>query len=142
MTTETPAAGMTSLPAAGSNLRSVAWMDSALCAQTDPDLWFSETGHTATAQQICGRCPVRTACRTHVEALEAPTFGRRYGTWAGVPGATRTAAAEPGAAKAARNARILHLASLGRDAAAIADSVGCDERTVYRVIAAAEEAAT
>lgn len=136
---ETPAAGPSTRPAAGTNRRSVAWMDNALCAQADPDVWFSETGHTAAAQRICARCPVQANCLAHVEDLEAPMYGRRYGTWAGLPGATRTAAVEPGAAQAARNARILHLASLGRDVPAIADSVGCDERTVYRVIARTEE---
>lgn len=44
------------------------WRDEALCAQTDPDLWFPErdgdraTNNYAAARAICARCPVRAEC--------------------------------------------------------------------------------
>ena len=40
-----------------------AWMDDALCAQVDPDLWFPERGGPGSpAKRICARCPVREQC--------------------------------------------------------------------------------
>lgn len=40
-----------------------AWMNDALCAQVDPDLWFPEVGGpTREAKRICARCPVREQC--------------------------------------------------------------------------------
>ena len=46
--------------------RSPDWHASALCAQTDPDLWFPETGAScvliAAAKRICHQCPVRNEC--------------------------------------------------------------------------------
>ena len=40
------------------------WVENALCAQVDPDLFFAEgQGYNARpAQSICGRCEVRTQC--------------------------------------------------------------------------------
>jgi WhiB family redox-sensing transcriptional regulator len=42
------------------------WRASALCAQTDPDLWFPEhgvnRGAIAVARRICNQCPVRNEC--------------------------------------------------------------------------------
>ena len=70
-------------------VRAIPWADQALCAQTDPDLWFPD-GPTATyttvdgnressAKAICGRCPVLTTCREY--ALERPELA---GTWGGM----------------------------------------------------------
>ena len=39
--------------------------EAALCAETDPELFFPETGRTAQsklARQICGRCEVTALC--------------------------------------------------------------------------------
>jgi WhiB family redox-sensing transcriptional regulator len=43
----------------------VSWRDAALCAQTDPDLWYPTAGGDsgAAAKAICARCPVLDACR-------------------------------------------------------------------------------
>lgn len=55
------------------------WMQDALCAQSDPDLWFPEPHESARAgQKICLSCPVRMQCleyamRTH----------QTRGTWGG-----------------------------------------------------------
>ena len=41
------------------------WAEDALCAQTDPDLWYPELGghaQAALARRICGICPVRAEC--------------------------------------------------------------------------------
>lgn len=39
------------------------WLDSALCAQVDPDVFFADRGgSTREAKKICSRCPVRTEC--------------------------------------------------------------------------------
>ena len=53
------------------------WRDEALCAQTDPELWFPDLGPAAAAKAICARCPVRVACLDWALAHETPgsTFG-------------------------------------------------------------------
>lgn len=39
------------------------WMDEALCAQTDPDAFFPESGASSrAAKALCAECPVRVAC--------------------------------------------------------------------------------
>lgn len=42
------------------------WRTSALCAQTDPELWFPEPsvngGPIAAAKRICDQCAVRNEC--------------------------------------------------------------------------------
>lgn len=56
------------------------WADLALCAQTDPDLFFPEKGGTtAAARRVCRACEVRTDCLEW--ALEN---GERYGIWGGL----------------------------------------------------------
>ena len=57
------------------------WMRQALCAQTDPMLFYPEEVGGKAAQQakkICKRCPVREACLTY--ALE---HGECFGIWGG-----------------------------------------------------------
>lgn len=40
------------------------WRDDALCAQTDPELFFPEPGCQANeAKRICRMCDVRVECR-------------------------------------------------------------------------------
>ncbi|MGW0579944.1 WhiB family transcriptional regulator [Streptomyces sp. NPDC002920] len=61
-----------------------AWMESALCAQTDPDTWV-EAGPgygSRQAKRICGSCPVRLACAAHARRLEAED-GAMAGVWGG-----------------------------------------------------------
>lgn len=39
------------------------WQDEALCAQTDPDMFFPVDGsHGAKAIAVCDDCPVRVQC--------------------------------------------------------------------------------
>lgn len=130
-TTPTPAAGMTTLPAAGTRTP-YDWMDSALCAQTDPGIFFPEASNSTASKRICSRCPVQAACLAHASALEETESGRRYGTWGGATGPARRAAGERVAFRAARDMQIAHLTDQGWLAPDIAEAVGCDERTVYR----------
>lgn len=52
----------------------------ALCAETDPELFFPIKGSAnKAAKAICARCDVRADCLT-----EALTHGDRYGVWGGL----------------------------------------------------------
>jgi len=56
------------------------WKNQALCAQTDPELFFPEKGgSTREAKQVCSRCEVRTECLE-----EALATNERYGIWGGL----------------------------------------------------------
>jgi WhiB family redox-sensing transcriptional regulator len=57
--------------------RALPWADRALCAETDPELWFSERtpayttvdgDKTSTAKAICRRCPVAEPCLAYAMA--------------------------------------------------------------------------
>jgi WhiB family redox-sensing transcriptional regulator len=40
-----------------------AWVEDALCAQTDPELFFPNKGCNVTIpRRVCAQCPVRTQC--------------------------------------------------------------------------------
>lgn len=57
----------------------LAWVDEALCAQTDPELFFPEVGQpAATAKKICNRCDVRAQCLAY--ALQHDWIG----VWGGL----------------------------------------------------------
>ncbi len=52
----------------------------ALCAQTDPELFFPEGGgSSAQAKQICGVCPVKDDC-----LMEALVNNYEDGIWGGL----------------------------------------------------------
>ncbi len=56
------------------------WMESALCAQTDPEAFFPDKGgSTRNAKNVCASCEVRAQCLAY--ALE---HGERYGIWGGL----------------------------------------------------------
>lgn len=62
------------------------WRLAALCAQTDPELWFPERGGAVKpALRICGRCEdwVRDACLADALAVEARLSGEVYGVRGG-----------------------------------------------------------
>lgn len=56
------------------------WTASALCAQTDPELWFPDKGgNSGRARAICSACPVKAECLEYsLEAHPAPV-----GVWGG-----------------------------------------------------------
>lgn len=65
------------------------WMDAALCAQVDPELFFEQaTTHYESkpngtretkAKSICDRCPVQGECLEYAIAHD-----ERYGIWGGM----------------------------------------------------------
>ena len=56
------------------------WRKDALCAETDPEVFFPEKGGSARwAKSICAVCDVREQC-----LAEALVNGERYGIWGGV----------------------------------------------------------
>ena len=56
------------------------WAAQALCAETDPDLFYSDSAsQTAQAKATCRRCPVNDTCLSH--ALETK---EDFGVWGGL----------------------------------------------------------
>ena len=56
------------------------WRAGALCARTDPDLWFSPGAlEHKEAKRICRDCPVRSECLSY--ALYTPVD---HGIWGGM----------------------------------------------------------
>lgn len=110
------------------------WMADALCAQTDPDLWFPEAGHTYTdAKKICAACPVQQQCTEQAQLVERGlSHPYRHGAWGGLTPRPRAKQAAHTATEL-RNAEILRLTAAGWDAEPIADHLGISDRTVWRV---------
>jgi len=83
-------------------MRDLGWMDSALCAQADPDAWHQDgTGDNyRAAKAICGACPVEAACTSYVDQLEGGNgLQSRHGMWG-----ARSPQVRSRAAKAVRTA--------------------------------------
>ena len=56
------------------------WTEQALCAQTDPQIFFPDKGgSTRQAKDVCSRCPVAAECLSY--ALE---HNERFGVWGGL----------------------------------------------------------
>ncbi len=56
------------------------WHARALCAQTDPEMFFPDKGESVTAaKRVCRSCEVRAECLQ--EALDR---GERFGVWGGL----------------------------------------------------------
>lgn len=46
------------------------WYKSALCAETDPEIFFpAKGGSTKLAKKICGECTVRAECQSDILAV-------------------------------------------------------------------------
>lgn len=61
-------------------LNQEAWAGDALCAQTDPEVFYPEKGgSTRDAKAVCGRCGVQAECLEY--ALE---HDERFGVWGGL----------------------------------------------------------
>ncbi len=111
------------------------WMADARCAQVDPDLWHPDNGSTyTTAKQICSACPVRPQCEAHTDRLDADAaVNGRHGMWAARTKSQRERR-QANAEREARQAAVLRLIERGgMEPQEIADHVGCDVRTVFRV---------
>lgn len=62
------------------DIRPLPWADQALCATSDPDLWFPEKGGpTADAIAICRTCPVIDACYQAAQEIKP-----QFGIWGGM----------------------------------------------------------
>ncbi|UQX13555.1 WhiB family transcriptional regulator [Candidatus Mycobacterium methanotrophicum] len=56
------------------------WRDRALCAQTDPEVFFPVPGgSTRAAKRVCMRCEVRSECLDYALAHD-----ERFGVWGGL----------------------------------------------------------
>ena len=113
------------------------WMADAACTQADPDLFHpGGNGVYTAAEKVCANCPVQQHCADHARRIEGTvTHPYRHGMWAGnTPRARAQQAATP--ARARRDADIVRLAAKGWKPEAIADHVGCSDRTVWRVLEA------
>jgi WhiB family redox-sensing transcriptional regulator len=58
------------------------WLDKALCAQVDPELFFPAKGDSYTAREariICLRCPVQKQCLEY-----ALRHNEQFGVWGGM----------------------------------------------------------
>jgi WhiB family redox-sensing transcriptional regulator len=56
------------------------WRERALCAQTDPDLFFPDQGgSTRTPKAVCARCPVSAECLEWALVNDV-----RAGVWGGL----------------------------------------------------------
>lgn len=65
---------------ATANEIAVLWMDNALCAQIDTEIFFPEKGGSVRiAKSICGRCEVASECLQY--ALDN---AERFGIWGGL----------------------------------------------------------
>lgn len=54
------------------------WVEDALCAQVDPEIFFPENGHTeygVKAKRICAKCPVVDACLEYGMSVEFGIYG-------------------------------------------------------------------
>lgn len=62
------------------------WSGSAVCAQTDPDLWNPVKGSSAPeARRICQDCPSKTECLDEAMRLElGMDIRERNGIWGGL----------------------------------------------------------
>lgn len=59
------------------------WVEHALCAQTDPEVWFpTHRGGTnkaaSVAQKICDQCPVKQECKEYANRAR-----EEWGVWGG-----------------------------------------------------------
>jgi WhiB family redox-sensing transcriptional regulator len=111
------------------------WMADALCAQANPGLFHQDLGaNYAAAQRICAACPVRPQCEAHAERFDA-VAGRQdqHGMWAGRTRRQRVT----NRVRTAREERRIEARRLiergGMTVQEIADQVGVDVRTVWRV---------
>lgn len=88
---ENRGATVTSLPTTSTNLfhdlwglgyeeGGLGWLNHALCAETDPDIFFPEKGgSTAPATSVCQNCEVRSECLEYALSNDI-----RHGIWGGM----------------------------------------------------------
>lgn len=114
------------------------WTLDALCAETDPEVFFPEKGgSTEPAKAICAQCDVRETCLTW--ALER---GERFGVWGGQSERERRKIAkERGIVVVTPRMKAIAMAEQGLEVWVIAERLGAKETTVYSWLHDAEVAA-
>lgn len=71
--------GPAALPGFGDD-DELSWQADALCAQTDPEVFFPEKGgSTRDAKKVCGSCSVRAKCLEYALSRD-----ERFGIWGGL----------------------------------------------------------
>lgn len=110
------------------------WMADARCAQVDPGLWHADSGSNYTeAARICASCPVKRQCEAHTARLDADGAYGKHGMWAAQTKSQRERA-RVNAERQERHAAIVRLLQRGgMELQDIANHVGVDVRTVFRV---------
>lgn len=89
------------------------WQEEALCAQTDPELFFPQKGGSTTeAKKVCRRCPVVSDCLEW--AIDA---GEEHGVWGGMSERERTAYARSSRRKPKMSFPVPTDAEIGRERA-------------------------
>lgn len=69
-----------------SSRRELTWQDEGLCKETDPEMFYPDTGDNATqAKATCRTCPVQLKC-----AQYAIDNNEEYGIWGGLSSKTIT----------------------------------------------------
>lgn len=111
------------------------WMDDALCAQIDPDLWHQDAGaNYRDAARTCASCPVQRQCGDFAAELEGDaSTHHRHGLWAGQGPRQRLARSGHVKRETNRDAILRLDARGGMTPYEIAEHVGVDVRTVWRV---------
>lgn len=111
------------------------WQDSALCAQTDPEIFFPEKGgSTKDAKAVCGRCPVVAECLDYALAND-----ERFGIWGGTVEHERRQMKQrtDGRPPLAFRTQAVHAHMAGVPVPELATQLGVSARTIYRWIEAA-----
>lgn len=127
---------------------SAAWVTDALCAETDPEVFFPGKGQSPNdAKKVCRRCAVSEEC-----LIYALVAGQKDGVWGGTterqrrkmplpepPAVTVTVPGPvPGSQpQAARTTRIVRMGRQGMPVAEIAGHVGCKPDAVRAALARA-----
>lgn len=114
-------------------------LDGALCAETDPELFFPEKGgSTKTAKELCRSCPAAIECLDF-----ALVTGERFGIWGGQSERNRRATAKERGILAQpintgghgdvaeRRAAVRRLRALGLDGPTIAERLSVNVGVIY-----------
>jgi WhiB family redox-sensing transcriptional regulator len=90
-------ASRSSVAAAAASRADLEWRGEALCAQTDPELFFPEKGGSPVpAKRVCRVCPVRLPCLAFALAGD-----ERHGVWGGLSERERRRVRRRGVVRAA-----------------------------------------
>lgn len=114
------------------------WRDRALCREVDPDLFFPPGDgplgqrQIAQAKAVCAGCPVIAECLAF--ALTQLPHGIAGGTTPAERVALRRGQAVRRSVVAVRQETVFRLRAQGMSASVIAQQIGMNERSVYRLL--------